>query len=352
MRKVANKSSIKDAKQVVKILSKKGILVNSELSTNGMLTNRLPVIKTAMEHSINARNADSFADYTMNRIKRMTTDFGIKQTIGIDKSLSVYSLDDNATALVVMCEHYAITGEKTDLELIDIYLNFIQHCLQPKGYFFKYVDLDKKFTDENNDANLADTTGCAIWALGYLISKKKILPETIVSKAEVMFHDALEGVKKIHSIKAISYIIKGLYYNQTQDNTIEGPWLIKKYANILVNLYKDVENNNWKWFQSSIEIESSHISEALLCAWLTTGEPAYKQISKVSFDFFLSKVFKNEEQTTFSDEEQMFKGKNSTQINTVIFSLNTFHTVFKEEDYLLKIKRSADWIRWNKFTQF
>jgi hypothetical protein len=360
MKKLANKDSIKNGQEVIKTLFKKKRSLKSTITnsksvaslTSIVIETDKPIYKIAVEYSTKIHNSDSFDDYTLSRIKNLTTDFGIKQNIDSTQDLNIYALDDNATALVIMCEHYALTRKKTDLELIDIYLNFIQYCLQPTGYFYKYVDVEKKFTDDNNAVNLADTTGCAIWALGYLISKKKILPQNIVTKAESMFQEALEGVKKIHSINAISYIIKGLHYNHTQNETIVGVWLIKKFANILVNLYKDVENNNWKWFQSSVTVESSLISEALLCAWLATGEPAYRQISKTSFDFLVSKVFKNEEQNTFLEEEKMFEGKSSTQINTLIFALNTFHKVFKEEDYLLKIKRSSQWLQLNKFMQF
>lgn len=359
MRKLAKKDTIiKDQHTVVETLYKKKSSVKSSIATSTLshsntviLVEKKPVYKTPVEYSTNAQNSNSFAEYTLNRIKNLTTDFGIKQNSECNQDLNIYELDDNATALVIMCEHYALTREKTDLELIDIYLNFIEYCLQPTGYFFKYVNVEKKFTDDNNDVNLADTTGCAIWALGYLISKKKILPEALVTKAEAMFQESLVGIKKIHSIQAISYIIKGLYYNNTQNETIEGVWLIKQCANILVSLYKDVENNNWKWFQSNVTIESSLISEALLCAWLTTGEPAYRQISKTSFDFLLSKVFKNKDESSFVEEEKMFVGKNSTQINTLIFALNTFHKVFKEDDYLLKIKRASEWLQWNKFMQ-
>ncbi|WP_018341782.1 hypothetical protein [Cytophaga aurantiaca] len=359
MRKSTNKESINEGQAVVKTLFKKKSSIKStrsnavtSTSNNAILTDIQPDNKNSVNYSAISHNSDSFADYTLNRIKNLTTDFGIKQTVGDKQDLSIYALDDNATALVIMCEHYALTRDKTDLELIDIYLNFIQYCLQPTGYFFKYVNVEKKFTDDNNDVNLADTTGCAIWALGYLISKKKMLPEAIVTKAEAMFQEALAGIKKIHSVNAISYIIKGLYYNHTQNETIEGVWLIKQCANILVDLYKDVENNNWKWFQSNITVESSLISEALLCAWLATGEPSYRQISKTSFDFLLSNIFKNDDQKTFSEEEKMFEGKKSIQINTLIFALNTFHKVFKEEDYLIKIKRSSEWLQWNRFMQF
>ena len=354
MGKLKNKVTSKGGQDIIKTFSAKKTASATSVAPvmavhadNAALTyQKAPVYKSTFDYSGSVNQ--SFTQYSLHHIKNLTTDFGIKQNIS-DTDLNIYALDDNATALVIMCEHYELTKEKTDLELIDIYLNFIQYCLQPNGYFFKYVDVEKKFTDENNGVNLADTTGCAIWSLGYLISKKKILPAATVEKAEAMFEEALGGIKKIHSINAIAYIIKGLYYRNTRNETIEAVWLIKQYANILVNLYNDVENNNWKWFQSNISLSSSQISEALLCAWLATGEPVYKQIAKTSFDFMLSKVFKEEGVTSFLEEEKMFEGKKSTETNTLIFALNTFHKVYKEDEYLVKIKRAAEWLQWNKF---
>lgn len=297
------------------------------------------------------KSDQSYAAYNFQIIKNLTTDFGFKQNDTTHSNINIYSLDDNAMALVIMCEHYELTREKTDIELIDIYLNFIRYCLQPTGYFFKYVDAQKKFTHQNETVNLADSTGCAIWALGYLISKKQLFPLAMVEKAEILFQEAMQGIKKIYSTKAIAYIIKGLYYNNTKNETIEGVWLIKQLANKIVKIYKEVESNEWKWFENTIAIESSLISEALLCAWKATGDPVYREISKTSFNFLLSKIFNNESDLQ-TNEECQFEGKKSTEINTLIFSLNTFYSVFKEEDYALKIKRAAKWLHWNKFMQF
>ena len=147
----------------------------------------------------------------------------------------------------------------------------------------------------------------------------------------------------------ISLIVKGLYYNNTQNESIENVWLIKKFAKQIVDQYKDVEREDWKWFQRNVSLQSSIISEALICAWKATGEPQYYQIAKTSFDFLLSKVFKNkEEYSSFIVEEKMFSGKKSTEINTIIFGLNSFYKVFKEEKYLNLIQRSTEWLEINK----
>lgn len=352
MRKLRSKSAIDQGQDVMATLSLtqvkhsgiSDIASNKTTRKNGLLThNARPLYKASLVDQ-------SHAEYNLQLIKKLTTDFGIKQD-ETQSTINIYSLDDNAMALVIMCEHYELTREKSDIELIDIYLNFIQHCLQPTGYFFKYVDAQKKFTQENETVNLADSTGCAIWALGYLISKKDLLPSDTVERAEFMFQEALQGIKKIYSTKAIAYVLKGLHYNNTKNETIEGVWLIKQMGNQLVKRFNDVESSELHWFDNKISIESSLIAEALLCAWKTTGEPVYRQVSKTAFDFLLSRIF-NDEKDAQLVEEKMFEGKKSTDINTLIFALNSFYRVFKDETYTHKIKRATEWLQWNKFMQF
>lgn len=360
MRKLRYKTSTDQGNDVMTTLSLKNVKsssvsgsrinkITTKQVSNGLLAYPVTFSYDILKHT--EKSDQSYAAYNFQVIKNLTTDFGFKQNDETHASINIYSLDDNAMALVIMCEHYELTREKTDIELIDIYLNFIQYCLQPTGYFFKYVDAQKKFTHENETVNLADSTGCAMWALGYLISKKQLFPLAMVEKAEILFQEAMQGIKKIYSTKAIAYIIKGLYYYNTKNETIEGVWLIKQLANQIVKIYKEVESSEWKWFENTIAIESSLISEALLCAWKATGDPVYREISKTSFDFLLAKIFNNESNVQ-TNEEFQFQGKKSTEINTLIFSLKTFYTVFKEEDYALKIKRAAQWLQWNKFMQF
>lgn len=52
----------------------------------------------------------------LDHLKRMTTDFGMIQFSIINQPDigSGYTLDDNARAIVAMCQHYELTGDKED----------------------------------------------------------------------------------------------------------------------------------------------------------------------------------------------------------------------------------------------
>jgi len=100
-----------------------------------------------------------------------------------------------------MCQHFELTKDKTDLKYITIYFDFIKYCLQPNGSFLNYANEEKKFTKQNNSANLEDSNGRAIWALGYLLSIRNLLPEELISAAESIIQTALLNVNKIHSTR-------------------------------------------------------------------------------------------------------------------------------------------------------
>ena len=228
----------------------------------------------------------------LDHIKNLTTNFAMIQFSKINQPdiETGYTLDDNARALVAMCQHFELYRNQDDIQYITKYYNFIHFCLQPEGHFLNYVDVNKKFTKQNNE-NLADSNGRAIWALGYLISVSHLLPETLKLKVEKTMHIALSNVYKIHSTRAMAFIIKGVYYSNLQTKSLQNISIIKHLSDRLVQMYKHESNPEWLWFESYLTYGNSILPEAMLCAHLATGEVIYKDIAKESFDFLLSKIF-------------------------------------------------------------
>ena len=70
-------------------------------------------------------------EINMDHIKKLTTSFGMIQFSRINQPdiASGYTLDDNARALIAMCQHYELTGAAEDLKYIHIYFNFIRDIL-------------------------------------------------------------------------------------------------------------------------------------------------------------------------------------------------------------------------------
>ncbi len=291
----------------------------------------------------------------LDHIKKLTTSFGMIQFSKINQPDidSGYTLDDNARAMIAMCQHFELTKDKADIEYINIYFNFIKHCLQSGGYFLNYVNEQKEFTEQNNLTNLADSNGRAIWALGYLISIGALLPTELTTDAEQTMQTALLNVNKIHSTRAMAFIIKGLYYRSTNNKSVQDTSLIRHLADRLVQMYRHEADNEWRWFESYLTYANSILPEAMLCAWLATGEPIYKEIAKSSFDFLLSKTFRGNNIKVISNKCWSHKGEESTHIVIggeqpidvayTILALSKFYDVFNDSSYRQRMNISFNW---------
>jgi glycosyltransferase involved in cell wall biosynthesis len=291
------------------------------------------------------------------QIERLTTAFGMLQFSHINEPdpLSGYTIDDNARALIAMCEQYTESENSNDLALVRVYLNFIQFCQQPNGSFLNYVSFDRQFTSQNEEVNLEDSIGRTIWALGFVLSKQEYLPKSIVSQADMIFTKALLGIEVIHSTRAMAFLIKGLYYANKPENLP----LIDLFAKRLAAMYAHEAAENWEWFEHSLTYANSLLPEAMLFAGLATGERSYQQIALQSFEFLLKHIFDSEGIHVISNEYWSENDKKPYQAHTkalsqvggeqaidvcyTILALYAFHQVYLDKNYVQKMQLAFDW---------
>lgn len=293
----------------------------------------------------------SLPEIKLDHVKRLTTDFGIIQFAKIDQPdwESGYTLDDNSRALMAMCDFYDLKKDKEALAYINIYLNFIEFCQQAAGNFLNYVDYSRNFTKQNQETNLEDSNGRAIWALGFLISKNN-LPNEIRQKTDRILKKATHTVNSLDAPRAMAFAIKGLYYENTLKKSSHISLLIKKLANKLVHLYKKESEEGWEWYESYLTYANSVLPEALLCAYQDIGDDRYKNIAKESFDFLLSKTFNEQGIKVISNKSWLMKGGEVEQhgeqpidVAYTILALSRFYEVFKKEEYFNKMNIAFEW---------
>jgi len=288
--------------------------------------------------------------FNLKHVKKMTTHFGMIQfaKISTPDLHTGYTLDDNARALIAICQHYALFNDTNDLSLITTYLRYISYCLQPNGTFLNYANEDELFTSANFLENLEDSNGRAIWALGYVASLTTVLPINLTNEAENLLERALPQLDKIHSTRAMAFIIKGLHYQQNPANSD----LLQTFANRLVQMYKHEQSEDWHWFESYLTYGNSLVPEALLCAYLTTGNPEYKEIAKESFDFLLSKIIVNGKIKVISNKGWHLKehtmetpvgGEQPIDVAYTIMALEQFYAVFKIAAYKQQLQQAFNW---------
>ncbi len=299
-------------------------------------------------------------EVNLSHIKSMTTDFGMLQFSKLNKPdiESGYTLDDNARALIAMCQHYKQYRNADTLRYINIYLDFIAYCQLEDGRFLNYVDYKKNFTNQNKNENLEDSAGRAMWALGYVVSLSNILPEEMGKKAESMFQKTLSLTKNIHSTRAMAFIVKGLYYYNRHSKDADNVLYIKLFADRLVQMYRHEADADWKWFEGYLTYANSVLPEAMLLCFAITGEKIYGEIAKESFDFLLSIIVNDDSIKVISNRGWYFKGKNKEQFGEqpidvayTIFALRKFHDIFKEEKYLNMMENAFNWFLGNNHLQ-
>ncbi len=298
-------------------------------------------------------------EINLGHVKKMTTEIGMIQFSKINQPDidSGYTLDDNARAMVALCMHYELTGDEEDLKYIRTYLDFIKFCLQPGGNFLNYVDSEKRFTEQNNETNLADANGRAVWALGYVISGNKYLPAQFVSDAEEILLHSLPYIEMMHSTRSMAFAIKGLYYSNMQKKSLVKTMLITTLANRLVQMFVHESEQNWQWYESYLTYANSILPEAMLCAWLETGNELYKEIAKSTFDFLLSLTFNEGRIRVISNKCWLHKGRSIVpeviggeqpiDVAYTIIAMSKFYDVFKEDDYLIKLATAFNWFLGN-----
>jgi glycosyltransferase involved in cell wall biosynthesis len=286
----------------------------------------------------------------MKHIHKMTTNFGMYQfsKIANPDIHSGYTLDDNARALIAMCQHYKMFNDEKDLALINTYLAFIKYTVQSNGLFLNYVDDEKQFTQQNFSENLEDSNGRAIWALGYVCSLKDVLPINLTNQAENILNKTIPNLVHFHSTRAMAFIIKGLHYQ----NKAENIQILQVFANRLMQMYKHEKINNWHWFETYLTYGNSLLPEAMLCAYLSTGKHEYEKIAKESFAFLLSKIFKDGKIKVISNKgwyikdqikETTIGGEQPIDVAYTVMALEKFYAVYKKDEYKLKAKIAMNW---------
>lgn len=285
-------------------------------------------------------------------VKYMTTDFGIIQFSKIDEPdiTSGFTLDDNARALVSLVMDFELSGNTENLSFISRYLDFIKFCQQPDGSFLNYVDEDKVFTPQNDETNLEDSNGRALWALGILISHRAILPEPMIDTAYVVFDKALRQTADMHSTRAMAFSLKGLCFYNRDREVVEHLDVIETLADRMVGMYKHEGELSWEWFESYLTYGNSILPESLLCAYEVTKNVLYKEIAQCSFAFLLDQTFDETGIKVISNQEWLMKGGTAARFGEqpidvayTILALSRFYRVFEDKEYFKKMNIAFDW---------
>jgi hypothetical protein len=178
-----------------------------------------------------------------------------------------------------------------------------------------------------------------------------------VEQAESIMPEILQHTGRIHSTRAMAFVIKGLYYRNLSKSYHGDPAIIKNLANRLVQMYRHERKADWLWYESYLTYANSIIPEALLCAWQVTGDVVYRDIAKESFDFLLSKIMDDQNINVISNRTWMHNGKTDSKVIPggeqpidvayTIIALKKFADYFVNDGYEEKMMVAFNWFMGN-----
>jgi glycosyltransferase involved in cell wall biosynthesis len=267
---------------------------------------------------------------------------------------SGYTLDDNARALIDIIMFNNQSPSEMNIEMANKYFNFIEGIQRTDGTFDNYKDFEGNLTTQNQEVNLEDSNGRALWSLGFVIANEATLPFGMEKRAIICFDLAIINSDNITSPRAIAYTIKGLYQYHLSMPSNQIKNYIISLADRLLAHYHINSAENWYWFEDYMTYANNVLPEAMLFSYLVTGEERYKEIALITFDFLLSHYFMKGELKVVSNNgwfkkknERAFFGEQPIEVVTTIVALDLFYEVTGNSKYRQQIEVAFSWFLGN-----
>lgn len=230
-------------------------------------------------------------EFKLDHILRLTDKTGILQhaTYGIPDFKEGYCLDDNARALLMTVMAYRQKKSMEALELIPIYLSYINYMQNNDGTFKNFLTYSRQFTEE---VGSGDSFGRTIWALGYLL---RFPPkDAYFQMAHAVFAKASPHFEKLTSLRGSASTIIGICHYLRRFPTDEGMnRILLQMTDKIVNQYRQERSGDWHWFEPKLSYDNAVIPLALFHSVEITRAEDTLQVAKESMEFLEKLCFKN-----------------------------------------------------------
>lgn len=231
-------------------------------------------------------------EFTFEHISRLTDNTGIIQhaKYGIPNFKEGYCLDDNSRALLMALMAYRQYKDKEALDLLIVYLSFVNYMQLDNGAFHNFLSFDKNYSDNEGSE---DSFGRTIWALGYTI---RYAPSDSYSQfARDIFSKASSHFDSLVSIRGIADTIIGIcyYLGHFPDNESMLQTLMLLTKKLMLQ-YKLSNVDGWHWFENSLTYDNGILPLALFYASEIINNPEIKNIALESTSFLEKISFKDD----------------------------------------------------------
>ena len=293
-------------------------------------------------------DSDSLPTFSLSHVKRLTDDTGIVQhaKYGIPNLKEGYCMDDNARALIMALLSYQQNKSKEALDLLPVYLSYIQYMQKEDGNFRNFLSFTREYLDE---VGSEDSFGRTLWSLGYLIYSA---PNNSYREFGLeLFQRSVPHFKFLKYLRGIANTIIGIAYYLKVHGQDEGMMQqLISLTNPLINAFREHSDENWHWFENELTYDNAILPLALLHSCEITGDETVKAIALKSLKFLDKLTLSNGYLSPVGSDGWYVKDSSMAiydqqAIETMAMVLMYFqaYQVTKELDFIRKMYLSYRW---------
>ncbi|MEO8794536.1 MAG: glycosyltransferase [Daejeonella sp.] len=291
---------------------------------------------------------ETIPTFNLSHVKRLTDDTGIVQhaKYGIPNLKEGYCLDDNARALIMALMSYQQNKSKIALELLPVYLSYIQYVQLDDGNFRNFLSFDRKYLDEIGSE---DSFGRTVWSLGYLIN---CAPNNSYREfAEELFFRSVPHFQQLHHLRGIANTIIGVAnYLKVHPYNEEMNFQLNILTKPLVEAYKKHNTKNWHWFEEKMTYDNAILPLALLMSYEITADEEVKKIALESLNYLDSLTMKHgylspvgSEGWLFKNEKMAIFDQQAIEVMAMVLMYFEAYHVTHEITFIQKMYMSYKW---------
>jgi glycosyltransferase involved in cell wall biosynthesis len=304
--------------------------------------------KTKKEDGRSIIDPEIMPAFSMAHIRRLTDDTGIVQhaKYGIPNLKEGYCLDDNARALIMVILAYKQNKDKVALELLPIYLSYIQYMQSDDGNFRNFLSFRREYLDE---VGSEDSFGRTIWALGYLINNA---PNNSYREfAKELLLCSIPHLSQLTHLRGMANSIIGLASYLRANPHDAG--MITELNNLVAPLkaaYKAHATETWQWFEEKMTYDNALLPLALLHHYQITEDAESLEIGMATMAFLDEKTLDKGYLNPVGNDGWLFEGGematfDQQAIETMAMVLMYFKAfeVSQDKQYIKKMYLSYQW---------
>lgn len=239
-----------------------------------------PKNSSGMQHILDSQ---VIPEFSLEHVLRLTDGTGIVQhaKYGIANLKEGYCLDDNARALIMTLMAFQQNKSKEALDLLPIYLSYIQYMQKDDGNFRNFLSFGRGYLDE---VGSEDSFGRTVWALGFLINSApnnsyREFAEELFIHSVPHFNSLVHMRGVANTIIGISHYLKIHPYNDELLNQL------KALTVPLIEAYDRLRGPDWHWFEEKLTYDNAILPLALLHSSEITGDQHVSEVAFESIEF-------------------------------------------------------------------